>query len=276
VFGTFFAKYAPKLALAGAVLAASFVSAAEVEARTLDEIIASGTIRIGINPNSPPMSSIGKDNAFEGFDIDVGNSIAKAMNLKAEFVPTEVAQRIPYLTSGQADIMLGALTRNPARALLVDFTVPLHTESMSMLATDKLSIKSWTELNDEKYTYVTVRSTWTVDFLKEKLPKAKVLLVDSNADAVRAVAQGRADAMVDLLDFYMAFTLNYPDVKWTKSDDTVYTAYCAIGVPKGNPGLVNFLNTQLYAMHSGGEIDTLWEKWFKAPMQVKVRHQPFF
>jgi polar amino acid transport system substrate-binding protein len=265
-----------KLALIMAVVATFLAASADAQARTLDEIIASGTIKIGINPNSPPMSSIGKGNAFEGFDIDVGNAIAKAMGIKAEFVPTEVAQRIPFLTSGQADIMLGALTRNPARALLVDFTVPLHTESMSMMATEKLPIKSWTELNDEKYTYVTVRSTWTVDFLKEKLPKAKVLLVDANADAVRAVAQGRADAMVDLLDFYWAFTKNYPDVKFTRSNDTVYTAYCAIGVPKGNPGLVNFLNTQIYAMQSGGEIDVMWEKWFGTPMMVKVPFQPYF
>ncbi|MFN8830897.1 MAG: transporter substrate-binding domain-containing protein [Labrys sp. (in: a-proteobacteria)] len=262
------------LVAAGAIALAAAISPAT--ARSLEEIIASGTIRIGINPNSPPMSAIGKDNQFEGFDIDVGNAIAKAMNIKVEFVPTEVAQRIPFLTSGQADIMLGALTRNPPRALLVDFTVPLHTESMSMLSTDKLAISSWKELNDEKYTYVTVRSTWTVDFLKEQLPKAKVLLVDANADAVRAVAQGRADAMVDLLDFYMAFTQNYPDVKWKKSNDTVYTAFCAIGVPKGNPGLVQFLNTQLFAMHSSGEINQLWEKWFKAPMQVPVPVQPFF
>jgi len=187
-----------------------------------------------------------------------------------------VAQRIPFLTSDRADIMLGALTRNPARALLVDFTVPLHTESMSMLTTDKLSISSWSELNDEKYTYVTVRSTWTVDYLKEKLPKAKVLLVDANADAVRAIAQGRADAMVDLLDFYMAFTANYPNVKWRKSNDTVFTAYCSVGVRKGNPGLVQFLNTQLYAMHTSGDIGRLWEKWFKTPMQVPVAVQPFF
>lgn len=266
-------RFLAKLALVAAALLAA---AAPIQARTLDEIISSGTLRIGINPNSPPMSSIGTSNEFEGFDIDVGNAIAKAMNLKAEFVPTEVAQRVPFLTSDRADIMLGALTRNPERALLIDFTLPLHTESMSMLTTDKLAINSWKELNDEKYTYVTVRSTWTVDFLKEQLPKAKVLLVDANADAVRAIAQGRADAMVDLLDFYIAFTKNYADVKWKRSDDTVYTAYDAIGVAKNNPGLVQFLNVELYAMHSSGEVDKLWEKWFGTPMLVKVPVQPFF
>ena len=41
-------------------------------ARTLDEIIRRGTIRVGVNPNFPPMSSYGKTNALEGFDIDVG------------------------------------------------------------------------------------------------------------------------------------------------------------------------------------------------------------
>lgn len=261
---------------AALALALVLAGAAPALARGLDEIVSSGVIRIGINPNSPPMSSYGKGNRLEGFDVDVGTAIAKAMNVRAEFVPTEVPQRIPFLTSGRTDIMLGALTRNPARALLVDFTVPLHTESMSMLTTDKLNLASWTELNDERYTYVTIRSTWTVDFLKEKLPRAKVLLVDSNADAVRALAQGRADAMVDLLDFYMAFTKNYPNVRWRRSEDTVYTAYCAIGVPKGNASLVNFLNVQLYAMHSGGEIDKLWETWFGAPMGVKVPAQPFF
>lgn len=259
---------------AGALSLATLIAPAQ--ARKLDEILSSGVIRIGINPNSPPMSSYGRDNQLEGFDIDIGNAIAGAMNVKAEFVPTEVAQRVPFLTAERTDISLGALTRTPARALLIDFTVPLHTESMSMLATDKLPLKSWTELNDEKYTYVTVRSTWTVDFLKDKLPKAKVLLVDANPDAVRAVAQGRADAMVDLLDFYWGFTKNYPSVKWTRSSDTVFTAFDAIGTQKGNEGLVQFLNTELYSLHTDGTVGKLWEKWFGTPMLVPVPVQPFF
>ena len=167
---TFVKKLVTGVALAAALLPA-------VQARPLEEILKSGVIRIGINPNSPPMSSMGAGNQYEGFDIDVGNAIAKGMNIKAEFIPTEVAQRIPFLTSNRADIMLGALTRNPSRALVIDYTLPLHTESMSMLSTSKLNLKSWQELNNEKYTYVTVRSTWTVDFLKEKLPKAKVRML---------------------------------------------------------------------------------------------------
>ena len=47
-----------------------------VDARTLDQIIKDGTIRIGVNPNFPPMSSFSMTNQLEGFDIDIGNVIA--------------------------------------------------------------------------------------------------------------------------------------------------------------------------------------------------------
>ena len=71
-------------------------------------------IRIGVNPNFPPNSSYNDKNEFEGFDIDVGNKIAEALKLKAEFVPTETAQRVPFLVADKIDISLGALTRSPS------------------------------------------------------------------------------------------------------------------------------------------------------------------
>ena len=75
------------------------------------------------------MSSYGKTNELEGFDIDVGRAVAQALGVKVEFVTTETAQRVPFLVSNRIDIALGALTRTPQRAKLVSFTVPLHTRS---------------------------------------------------------------------------------------------------------------------------------------------------
>src|SRR4029078_10970713 len=115
------------------------------DARSLDDIIKAGTIRIGVNPNFPPMSSYGTTNEFEGFDIDVGNKIAAALGVKAEFVPTETPQRVPYLVSDTIDISLGALTRTSERAKVIDYTVPLHTEAMAVLTTDKVTAKTWKE-----------------------------------------------------------------------------------------------------------------------------------
>ncbi|MDB5523961.1 MAG: hypothetical protein JWM58_1724 [Rhizobium sp.] len=264
------------LSLASLAVVGAALAIVPAQARSLDQIITAGTIKIGVNPNFPPMSSYGETNEFQGFDIDVGNKIAEALGVKAEFVPTETAQRVPFLVADQIDISLGALTRSAERAKLIDFTVPLHTESMAVLTTDKVTAAKWTDLDTDKVTLVNMRGNWSVDFLKEKLPKSKVLLVESNADTVRAIAQGRADALIENVDFFMSFTKNYPDVKWKTLNDTIFTNYDSIGVSKGNDGLRMFLNTLLYDMHSSEYINTTWTKWYGAPMLKPVVPNPFF
>src|SRR5215471_11377975 len=164
-----------------AVLAALAMGLGAAEAKSLDDIIKAGVIRIGINPNFPPMSSRGSDGNWQGFDIDIGNKIATTLGVKVEWVPTETPQRVPFLVADRIDISLGALTRSSERAKLIDFTVPLHTETMAVLTTDKEKAGKWTELDNEQTTLANMRGNWSVDFLKGKLPKAKMLLVDNIA-----------------------------------------------------------------------------------------------
>jgi polar amino acid transport system substrate-binding protein len=259
-----------------AMVAALAMGGAAAEAKSLDDIIKAGVIRVGINPNFPPMSSRGSDGNWEGFDIDVGNKIADALGVKAEFVPTETPQRVPFLVADKIDISLGALTRTAERAKLIEFTVPLHTEVMAVLTTDKVTVGDWKELNDAKYTLADMRGNWTVDWLKQNLPNAKVSLTDTIADTVRLVGQGRADAIVENIDFFMAQTKNYPDVKWKVLPKTIDVSYDSIGVGRGNYPLRDALNIVLYSLHSGGFVNDTWQKWYGAPMLVKVEASPYF
>jgi len=244
------------------------------QARTFDDIVRDGTLRVGVNPNFPPMSSYGRTNQLEGFDVDVANEIAKAMGVKVQLVPTETANRVPFLASGRIDIALGALTETPERKELIDFTTPLHTETMSVLTTDKVKAKSWQDLNSKDITLVNMRGNWTVPVLAEMLPEAKVLLVDGNADTVRALAQGRADALVENVDFFINFTKNYRRVNWRTMDEPISVANCGIGLARNNDSLRDFLNQTLAELHSSGFVNGRWEHWFGAPMTVPVTPQP--
>ncbi|RAU48011.1 amino acid ABC transporter [Pseudomonas sp. RIT412] len=267
------------LKLKAVILSLAVVAAATagaVQARSLDAIIQSGTLRVGVNPNFPPMSSYNDQNEMVGFDIDTANEIARNLNVKVEFVPTESAQRVPFLQSDRIDISLGALTRNSERAKLIDFTVPLHTESMAVLTTDKLKADNWKQLDSPDVKLVNMRGNWSVDYLKKELPKANVLLVETIADTVRAVAQGRGDAIVENIDFFMSFTKNYPDVKWRVLKDPISVGYDCIGVAKNSTGLKDYLNVVLYEMHSSGFINATWQKAYGAPMLSPVPVTPYF
>ncbi|GIX13848.1 MAG: amino acid ABC transporter substrate-binding protein [Paracoccaceae bacterium] len=247
-----------------------------VEARTLDQILSEGKIRIGINPNFPNMSVRNASGEWEGFDIEIGKAIAKALGVEPEWVPTETPQRVPFLVSDRIDISLGALTRNAERAKLIDYTVPLHTEVLAVLATDKIKGDSWEDFNRDGVTLANMRGNWTVGWIQENMPKAKLELVDTLADTVRLVAQGRADAIVENIDFFMAFTKNYPDVNWRVVPNPIFVAYCAIGIQQGNHNLREVLNIILYDLHSSGMVNATWEKFYGAPMLRKIEPDPYF
>ena len=251
-------------------LAAAFLSfvlaVSAAEARSLEEIRQLGVIRIGVNPNFPVHSFYGPRNRLEGFDIDIGNRLARELGVQARFIPTETALRVPFLNAGRIDISLGALTRTPEREKVIDFTIPLHTEAMGVLTTSKLDVKSWRDLNSPDIRLVNMRGNASIPFIRKQLPRAQLLLVDGNADTVRSIAQGRADAMVENVAFFIVFTKAYRDIEWRVLPDPIDVAYCGIGVEKGNDTLRLALNQTLALLHRSGFIEYEWRKWYSTPM----------
>jgi polar amino acid transport system substrate-binding protein len=245
----------------------------QAQVRSLGDIRSSGTIRVGVNPNFPPMSSYGMTNQLEGFDVDIARRIADELGVKLRLVPTAAQHRVTFLSSGRIDLALGALTQTPERAELIDFSIPLHTEAMSVLTTDRLAITTWQELNSPEITLVNMRGNLSVELLKERLPDAKTLLVDGNADTIRALAQGRADALVENIDLFMKFTEIYRNVQWRHLDDVLYVANCGIGMAEGNTDLKAYLDGLLLDLHVSGYVNERWEHWFGAPMTVPVDPQ---
>jgi polar amino acid transport system substrate-binding protein len=258
-------------------LATVLATPVPADARSLDDIIKSGVLKISVHPNLPPLSSINTNQEWEGFDIDIGKLLADKLGVKAEFVGTETPSRVPNIVSGIVDISLGGLTRNSRRMKVIDFTVPLHTENMAVLLTDKVKgVTDWKDLNREDITLVECRGCTPAKFVEDNLPNAKMILVEGAADMVRTVAQGRADGLVANLDFYPVLLRNHPTVNWVILPDIIKTAYDAIGLEKGNAGLQNWLNQALWEIQDPGIHDQLWEKHYGMPPIVKVVAQPYF
>ncbi len=234
-------------------------------ARTLDEIMASKKLIVGINPTLPPLGVFNAKNEIDGVDVDIARAMAAKMGLALEIVQVGSPDRIPFVNSGKIDMVMGAMTWTPERAKAIDYTVPVYTEVMGVLTTQKMGWKDWKELDDPKVRLVQVRGTTPIKFISEKLPKAQVLLLDNYPDAVRAIAQDRADGMVDVLDFLTEHTKTHK-VTWKTVPTPVDIYFCGIGVAKGNEALRARLNSVIKELNASGEIDKAWVKWFGAPM----------
>lgn len=109
-----------RITLATALLATTTLAA---QAQALPERIkTAGKIVIATQPNYPPIAF--KDpatNTLSGFDIELGEAIAKELGVKAEWQETAFAQMLPSLQTGRVDMVMAGMSDLPARRETADF-----------------------------------------------------------------------------------------------------------------------------------------------------------
>lgn len=245
--------------------ACTLLAAVDSTARTLEEIIASKRIVFGVNPNLPPLGLYDAKDQIDGFDVAIARKIADALGVSLDIVPVNSSDRIPFLLSDKVDVVTGGMTRTADRLRVIDFTNPVNTEVMGILTTADKPYRELKQLDDPSVRLVQVRGTTPVKFIKDTLPKAQVLLLDNYPDAIRAIAQGRADAIIDVLDFVLVYTKNY-STKWRVVDAPIEVGYDCLGIRKGNTALTQRMNKEIAILHTDGFIAASWLKWFGHPM----------
>jgi polar amino acid transport system substrate-binding protein len=247
------------------IAACALLGSLDVTARTLEDILTSRKIVFGINPNLPPLGTYDDDNHIDGFDVAIARKIAAALGVTLEIVPVGPGDRVPFLMADKVDVVAGGMTRNDDRLKVIDFTDPVNTEVLGVLTTADKPYAEWTQLNDPRVRLVQVRGTTPVTLIRNQLPHAQLLLLDNYPDAVRAIAQGRADALIDVLDFVMTYTRRYP-TKWRTVATPIDVGYDCLGIRKGNTALTRRMNQEIGILHASGFVAVSWQHWFGHPM----------
>ncbi len=270
-------RIAPLLAVALAVSLAA-LPIAPAWAATLDEILKSGELRVGVNPTLPPRAMYDDTNAITGFEPELAAAVAKKLGVKLTLVPVGSPDRVPFVAANRIDIVMGAMSRTSERAKVIDFTMPIHSENYGIITRDDTGISGMKDLDSDAVTLVQVRGTVMIPVLQKLAPKAHMLLLDNYDDRDRAIAQGRAMASVDGIDT-AEFRLHkqFASTKWKLiATPELGVTWSCFGIAKGNTSLRDYLNIALYELHTDGTVETLWEKWFGRPMDTKVPVTPWF
>ncbi|MGJ8611665.1 MAG: transporter substrate-binding domain-containing protein, partial [Octadecabacter sp.] len=95
----------------GTLVAAAISGAATLPATAaeLAEIQAAGTINIGVLIDFPPYGVLNADNEPDGYDATVAKMLADDLGVEINLIPVTGPNRIPYLLSGQVDILVSSL-----------------------------------------------------------------------------------------------------------------------------------------------------------------------
>ena len=128
-------------------LAAALFAAAGAQAQTaLDNVLKNKKIVIAIPTDFPPYGFVGTDLKPQGLDIDMANYIGTKLGVAVELAPVTSANRIAYLQTRKADLVISTLGKNPEREKVIDFTAAYSPFFQAVFAPKSMNVKGFPDL----------------------------------------------------------------------------------------------------------------------------------
>ena len=181
---------------------------------TLSEIKQKDVITIGVKIDTPPFGYVDKQGQNIGFDVDLAKLIAKNIlgdENKINFIPVNTANRIMKLASREVDIVVATMSITPQRQQILDFSVPYYTAGQAILVKKDSPITSLMELSNKKV--IIVFGSTVEKSLRSAVPHVKVIGYKTYPEAVAALKEDKADAMIADDTILMGFTIKDDSIK---------------------------------------------------------------
>jgi cyclohexadienyl dehydratase len=172
--------------------------AGPVQARTLAEIRASGSVRIGFTGDYAPYGVRLSDGTLSGYDVRMAQALASNLGVTLTIVPTTWKSLESDLVSGRFDIAMGGVSITPGRSAIGIFSRPVMSDGKRPIVrcADKERLTSIAAI-DQPTVVVDVNPGGTNEtFARTHFPHAKLRLYRDNQTMFDDLASGNVDVIV--------------------------------------------------------------------------------
>ena len=227
------------------VLALAWALTASAEGRTVEEIRASGKLTVGVFSDKKPFGYVDENGEYQGYDVYFARRLAEDLGVELELISVDAPNRVEYLTSSRADIILANFTVTPQRAEMVDFALPYMKVALGVVSPDGALITDVAELAGK--TLIVSKGTTAETYFTERHPEVKLLKFDTYTEAFGALLDGRGDALSTDNTEVMAWAIENEGftvgIETLGGLDTIAPA-----VEKGNASLLDYINAEIRAL----------------------------
>src|SRR5215217_1908829 len=225
----------------------------------LDAIKTAGAIRIGTEGTYAPFTFHDASGALVGFDVEIGQAIAKQLGVEAQFVEGPWDGLIAGIDADRYDVVINQVGINADRQAKYDFSEPyIASKAALVVRGDNADITTFEDLAGKN-----AAQTLTSNFGKLDEQYGATLVGTEGFDqSIALVIQGRADATInDSLSFY-DFKTQQPDadVKVVATADEA--DFSGVILAKGKPELLAAINEALAAIKADGTYAEISQKYF--------------
>lgn len=229
----------------------------------------SGTITAAVSTDQPPFATATKNGKPQGFIVDITNEVAKRLDVKVTYKASTVPGALQGLTSGQYDLAASGLGVTAERQKSVAFTKGLYWSTTDVLTRADSQASALTAFKGKDVGAVT--GSVQQDFVKSKMPGARLSSFQTQPSAVSKLLSGGLDAFVVGGPDSDAYREQYKNLRVAVSAPVDHAT--AMAVPKSNTKLQKATDEQLSKMVDDGTFMKIYDKWFTeapAPELIKI------
>lgn len=228
-------------------------------AELIDDVNDRGELRIALEATTPPFN-FKEDGKLTGFEVELGQLLASELDVRADFVVTDLSELLPGVESGRYDIAINHIALTPELKDRFDFSEPYSYSSAQLIVRkeEQRPLGSLLALKGE--TLGVAQGSQFVDQARS----VEGIDLRSYSDAqqpLRDVADKQIDAAISdrLLIPYAIRDSRLPVKEGARVGPTLSLA---IPFQKGNPAFQASLDQALQRIKADGRLMKLSEKWF--------------
>lgn len=257
-------KLSKRMLIVGSIAALAATATGLANAQSaLENIQKSRLIKIAIPTDFPPYGFVGTDLQPQGLDIDMAKYIGAKMGVKVELVPVTSANRIAYLQTKKADLVISTLGKNPEREKVIDFTSAYSPFFQAVYASKSLAIKSMDDLKG-KSVAVTRGAIEDQELSKVAPSGTDIKRFEDNNATISAFVSGQTQLVATGASVAGNMMQKNPQLnaeyKLLLKDSPNF-----IGVAKGEDALRTRVNAIIADAKKSGDVDKMAQKWLGRP-----------
>ncbi|TVQ99721.1 MAG: amino acid ABC transporter substrate-binding protein [Desulfovibrionales bacterium] len=231
---------------------------------TLTTIMERGSLRVGFD-TFVPWAMQDKTGEFIGFEIDVAKRFAEDLGVNIELVPTAWRGIIPALLTGKFDVLIGGMGIRADRAQQVYFSNPYYFTGQSMAA-HKENAAGFSSIEDfnKPEVVIAARLGTTAQRAAERFfPNAQHKFFEREPQVVQEVLMGRAHAFVGNAPLPAQEVIKHPNRLFMPFQENLTKEPVGIAMRKGDPDLLNYVNSWIIEITAEGWIEDQYRYWFE-------------
>ncbi|MBI5719598.1 MAG: transporter substrate-binding domain-containing protein [Burkholderiales bacterium] len=244
--------------LKGALALAATAAMSSAHADLLDDIKAAKKIRVAIDLGVPPYGMTDGQMKPTGSDVETARLLAKDLGVELEIVQTTGANRIPFLQTGKADIVISSLSVTVEREKVIDFSVP-YAHILSVIAGPKsVALKGFDDLAGKRV--ASTRGTTNDKLATEGAKGAQIVRFDDDATLITAISSGQVDIAATAPALVKVIRDSAPqrdiEVKFVMKGFPL-----GIGLRKGEAKLQKWINDWIQANTANGQLPEIHKRF---------------